>query len=124
MKGLAEFIVRRRLSILLVIAVLTLFFGYHAIRVEMYTVFSDLLPKNHPYIDVHNEFRQIFGGANLILLSVEVKEDGPTIAFGPDGLGLIVGNRGVILRTEDGGKNWNRVKVVSQVSDKGISRAQ
>ena len=74
MKGLAEFIVRRRLPILLVIAGLTLFFGYHASRVEMYTVFSDLLPKNHPYIDVHNEFRKIFGGANLILLSVEVKE--------------------------------------------------
>ncbi len=46
------------------------------------------------------------------------------IAFGRDGLGLIVGNRGVILRTEDGGKKWDRVKVVSQVSDKGISRAQ
>jgi len=74
MKGLAEFIVRRRLPILLVIAVLTLFFGYHATRVEMYTVFSDLLPKDHPYINVHNEFRRIFGGANLILLSVEVKE--------------------------------------------------
>ena len=46
------------------------------------------------------------------------------IAFGPDGLGLIVGNRGVILRTEDGGKKWDRVKIVSQVSGKGISRAQ
>ena len=74
MKRLAEFIVRRRLPILLVIAVLTLFFGTHALRVEMYTVFSDLLPRNHPYINVHNEFRRIFGGANLILLSVEVTE--------------------------------------------------
>ena len=46
------------------------------------------------------------------------------IAFGLDGLGLIVGNRGVILRTEDGGEKWDRVKIVSQVSGKGISRAQ
>ena len=74
MKRLAGVIVRRRLPILLVVAFLTLFFGYHALRVEMYTVFSDLLPRNHPYINVHNEFRRIFGGANLILLSVEVTE--------------------------------------------------
>ncbi|MFQ5542570.1 MAG: WD40/YVTN/BNR-like repeat-containing protein, partial [Candidatus Binatia bacterium] len=46
------------------------------------------------------------------------------IAFGPDGLGLIVGNRGFILRTEDGGKKWDRVKAVSEVSDKGISAVQ
>ncbi|MEE8325755.1 MAG: MMPL family transporter, partial [candidate division NC10 bacterium] len=74
MKRIAGFIVRRRLAILLVVAFLTLFFGYHSLRVEMYTVFSDLLPRNHPYINIHNEFRRIFGGANLILLSVEVTE--------------------------------------------------
>jgi photosystem II stability/assembly factor-like uncharacterized protein len=28
------------------------------------------------------------------------------IAFGKDGFGLIVGNRGLVLRTEDGGNSW------------------
>ncbi|MGH7817605.1 MAG: efflux RND transporter permease subunit, partial [Candidatus Binatia bacterium] len=40
----------------------------------MYTAFSDLLPKDHPYIRVHNQFWKTFGGANVVLLSVEVTE--------------------------------------------------
>lgn len=74
MKRLAEWIVRRRLPILLAISLITLFFGYYAFKIEMYTAFSDLLPQNHPYIKVHNESRRVFGGANIILLSVEVKQ--------------------------------------------------
>ncbi len=46
------------------------------------------------------------------------------IAFGLDGLGLIVGNRGVVLRTKDGGKKWNRVRIVSQGPGKGISKVR
>ena len=33
------------------------------------------------------------------------------IAFGKDGLGMAVGNRGLVLRTEDGGKSWKRLKI-------------
>ena len=40
----------------------------------MYTAFSDLLPKDHPYIRVHNEFWKTFGGANVILISVEAAD--------------------------------------------------
>jgi photosystem II stability/assembly factor-like uncharacterized protein len=34
------------------------------------------------------------------------------IAFGKDGFGLVVGNRGIVLRTDDGGKNWQRIKII------------
>src|SRR5262245_4254388 len=44
------------------------------------------------------------------------------IAFGKDGWGLIVGNRGVILRTEDGGTTWKRLKIVLQGQGKELSR--
>ncbi|MFQ6674634.1 MAG: WD40/YVTN/BNR-like repeat-containing protein, partial [Fidelibacterota bacterium] len=44
------------------------------------------------------------------------------IAFGSDGLGLIVGNRGILFRTEDGGAQWKRIRIVSQGPGKGISR--
>lgn len=74
MKRLAEFIVKRRLPILLVIFLLTLFFGTYTFKIEMYTAFSDLLPREHPYMEVHNEFRRVFGGANVVLLSVEIKQ--------------------------------------------------
>jgi predicted RND superfamily exporter protein len=72
-KLLAEWIVKKRFPILVAILLLTLFFGYYALRIEMFTAFSDLLPRDHPFIRVHNEFSKIFGGANVVLLSVEVK---------------------------------------------------
>ena len=40
----------------------------------MYTAFADLLPTDHPYIRVHNRFWKTFGGANVVLLSVEVSD--------------------------------------------------
>jgi predicted RND superfamily exporter protein len=74
MRHLAAFIVRRRAVILGVIGLATLFFLYHAFRIEMYTAFSDLLPNDHPYIRVHNEFWKTFGGANVVLISVEASD--------------------------------------------------
>lgn len=35
-----------------------------------------------------------------------------SIAAGTQGFGLIVGNHGIILRTEDGGKQWKRIAIV------------
>jgi photosystem II stability/assembly factor-like uncharacterized protein len=43
------------------------------------------------------------------------------IAFGKDGWGLIVGNRGVILRTENAGQTWNRLRIMSREQEKGFS---
>ena len=40
------------------------------------------------------------------------------IAFGRDGFGLVVGNRGLVLRTEDGGQTWKRLKINLQRSAK------
>ena len=45
-----------------------------ASKIEMYTAFADLLPTDHPYIRVHNRFWKTFGGANVVLLSVEVSD--------------------------------------------------
>jgi predicted RND superfamily exporter protein len=74
MARLAEWIVKRRFAVLLVIILITAFFGFHALKIEMYTAFSDLVPKNHPYIQTHNEFWKIFGGANVVLISLEVSD--------------------------------------------------
>jgi predicted RND superfamily exporter protein len=74
MRRLAEFVVRRRLPVLLITLLITIFFGYFSLKVEIYTAFSDLLPQNHPYVKLHNQFGRIFGGANIVLLSVEVSQ--------------------------------------------------
>jgi len=58
-----------------VIAAITVYFAIQVPGVKMYSDFSDLLPQGHPYIQLHNEIRDDFGGANNIILSVEV-EDG------------------------------------------------
>lgn len=41
------------------------------------------------------------------------------IAFAKDGWGLIVGNRGVILRTGDAGQTWNRLRIIPREQEKG-----
>jgi predicted RND superfamily exporter protein len=74
MRRLAAFIVQKRATILCIIVLTTLFFSYHAVKIEIYTAFSDLLPRDHPYIKVHNEFWKTFGGANVVLISVEATD--------------------------------------------------
>ena len=71
MKRLALIIVKKRAAILSLIVAATLGFAYLCIKIEMYTAFADLLPTDHPYIRVHNRFWKTFGGANVVLLSVE-----------------------------------------------------
>ena len=46
------------------------------------------------------------------------------IAFGKDGLGLAVGNRGLVLRTEDGGATWKRLKIDILSPTKDSARAR
>jgi len=74
MKRLALIIVKKRAAILSLIIAATLGFAYLCIKIEMYTAFADLLPTDHPYIRVHNRFWKTFGGANVVLLSVEVSD--------------------------------------------------
>lgn len=40
----------------------------------MYSNFADLLPQEHPYIELHNEIRDTFGGANNIVMAITVEE--------------------------------------------------
>jgi uncharacterized protein len=74
MRRLALLLVKKRAVVLGLIVVATLCFAYLSVKIEMYTAFSDLLPSDHPYIRVHNRFWKTFGGANVVLLSVEVTD--------------------------------------------------
>ncbi|MBT7950271.1 MAG: MMPL family transporter [Gammaproteobacteria bacterium] len=63
-----------RKIVLGIILLITLIFGYQIPAVKMLSDFADLLPQEHPYIQLHNEIRDTFGGANIIVMSVEVEE--------------------------------------------------
>ncbi len=75
MKRFAEIIIEKRLIILIAIMLLTAFFLYQAVtRLTVKTVFSDLLPRNHAYIKLHDEVRNTFGGANQVLIMIQVRD--------------------------------------------------
>jgi len=52
---------------------ITLFFASKIPGVRMYSDFAELLPQEHTYIQLHNEIRDSFGGANNIIVAVEVE---------------------------------------------------
>ena len=72
--------------VLTLILIVTLFFASRIPGLKMYSDFADLLPQEHPYIQLHNEIRDTFGGANVVIIGITV-EDG-TI-FTNETLGLI-----------------------------------
>lgn len=57
-----------------VIGLVTLFFALQIPAVRMASDFADLLPQQHPYIQLHNRIRDTFGGANNVILAVKVKD--------------------------------------------------
>ena len=93
MERIAHFIIDRRHYVLSLVIIATLFFGYLASKISVKTIYTDLLPQNHPYIDVHNEIRNVFGGSNQVLIMVQVKDPAKggkyKDIFNPDTLGKV-----------------------------------
>jgi len=54
------------------VGIVTLFCLAQVSGVKMYSDFADLLPQSHPYIQLHNEIKDGFGGANVIIVGVSV----------------------------------------------------
>lgn len=67
-------LIRNRTWVVLAVAALTAVMGWLASHVEVKTVFSDLLPKNHPYVAVNQQFKSTFGGSNMVSIMIEVKD--------------------------------------------------
>ncbi len=74
MKKFAQFMVKNRVTVLLCMALITAFFLYQGTKLTFKTNFDDLLPQKHPFIQVHNKVRDIFGGANQIIIMVQVRK--------------------------------------------------
>lgn len=61
-------------AVLTMIFAATLMFAIHVPKLQVYTDFNDLLPQNHPYIQTYNRIKENFGGANQIVMAVEVEQ--------------------------------------------------
>jgi predicted RND superfamily exporter protein len=59
---------------LAMILVATIFFASRIPYLEMYSNFADLLPQEHPYIQLHNDVKDTFGGANNVVVAISVDE--------------------------------------------------
>ncbi len=67
-------LLRYRLIIGLLAAVATVFFLLQLPKLSIHTDFFDLYPPRHPYIQLYQQYREMFGGANVLVIAVEVKE--------------------------------------------------
>ena len=54
------------------ILLVTVFFAWQIPALKMHSEFDDLLPQQHPFIKLHNEIRDSFGGASQIAVAIEV----------------------------------------------------
>jgi predicted RND superfamily exporter protein len=76
MERLADHVIEKRNIYLTIAIIATIFFGWQCRKLSIKTVFADLLPQKHPYIKLHNEIRNKFGGANQVLIMVGVRTTG------------------------------------------------
>ncbi|MEO0249523.1 MAG: MMPL family transporter, partial [candidate division WOR-3 bacterium] len=67
------FVLRHRLILLTAIVLITAFFSYRIYHLKIATDFFSLYPPRHPYIQLYNQYRKMFGSANVLVCAVEVK---------------------------------------------------
>jgi len=84
-----RFLLRNRLVVSVIVGVMSLFFMYQCTFIKVLPQFLDFYPgpltlsvfgkqitlsEGHPYIRVYNEFRRMFGSANIFTAILEVKD--------------------------------------------------
>ncbi|HNJ55267.1 MAG TPA: efflux RND transporter permease subunit [Chitinophagaceae bacterium] len=71
-QNIGRFILKYRLPILITLAALTAFMGFHASKVQLSYDFSRAIPLNNPKYKVYQEFRKTFGeDGNLLVLGIQ-----------------------------------------------------
>src|ERR1043165_8925283 len=71
-QSLGQFILKNRLSLLLLLLVLTSFMIYHASKVELSYEFARAIPTDHPKYKAYQEFRKKFGeDGNLLVIGLK-----------------------------------------------------
>jgi uncharacterized protein len=69
-----HFLLRFRVPVTGVVAAITVFFiWFLAANLTIFTNFFDLYPPNHPYIQVYQKYRKMFGTSNVLLMTIEAK---------------------------------------------------
>ncbi|MBX3025643.1 MMPL family transporter [bacterium] len=83
---LGDKLIDYRHPVSIIVILVTALFAYWAFQLRLVTSFGDLLPQEHEYIQIHNRFSGSFGGANNIMVMLEVKDGS---IFNPETLNKI-----------------------------------
>lgn len=62
-----------KVTVVIILAI-SVFFAMQIPAVKMVSNFADLLPQEHPYIQTHNTLTETFGGANTVIVAIQVHE--------------------------------------------------
>ncbi len=79
-------LLKHRFLVIVIIAMMTGFFLYHALHLKVESKTIDLFPSDHPYVETFVKYKDIFGGASTVLIQVEVDKGD---IFNPDSLSKI-----------------------------------
>ncbi len=81
---MARYVLKHRFAFLLFTILSTAWFGWQATKVYKASPLIDLFPSDHEFIKTYKEFQDVFGGANTVIMAIEVKEgdifNTPTLA--------------------------------------------
>lgn len=83
-KSFTGFIIRHRVTVIIVMVILSLFFGYQVTRVKLNADFSSYLQQNNPLVEQFNRIGKIFAGKSITMVLVESKD-----VFSADTLSLL-----------------------------------
>jgi predicted RND superfamily exporter protein len=115
MEAYINFLLRFRVPVLIFVAAVSLFATWQARNMQVYTNFFDLYPPGHPYIQLYQQYRKMFGTANVLMIMIERKEGD---IFNVDTINKI--NKATIQVMETPGVNPYQVRSLTHPKMKNI----
>ncbi len=73
-RSLSEFCIRHRVWVTAIIFLSTFLMALTLLKIDVRTVFSDMVPSNHEYVDVHENYKDTFGGSNKVSILVQARD--------------------------------------------------
>jgi len=73
-KRFAELVLKFRIPLLVLIFLITCFFAYFLVNIEIKTDYDDQLPRGHPFMTVHKKYKDKLGGSHMVMVMLKVKD--------------------------------------------------
>ena len=73
-KKFAELVLKFRIPFLIIIGLITAFFAYFLINIEIKTDYDDQLPRGHSFMEIHKKYKDKLGGSHMVMVMLKVKD--------------------------------------------------